>query len=208
MSFMVVTPAYALFDLRAGYGLNNGSPSDINDTLNSAVSGATTFKSLPGFNIDAIVKIPMVPIGFGLRYENLGGSVSTAFPGASSSMDAKLTFERTALLVNYRIIDTLVYLGGLATYGIMNSSNFNFDCPACTGLNHFAAKSGSASSYSVGVEGGVKLPVVNFGAEVGYASFVGKDYTDGGNKIQDSTGANAKFDLTGLYAKILLGVGF
>jgi len=204
----MISPAHALVDIRAGYGMSMGSPTQLNNDLDHSISGATGIKALSGLNADVVVNLPLVPIGFGLRYESLSSSISTTIPGTSASFNTKLQNDRIALLLNYRIIDTLVYVGPIATYGLVNTSKLTFDCGSCTPATHLNGKAASASSYSLGVEGGAKLLQFRVGGELGYSSYIGKDYTDGSNVYQDYTGSNVKVDLTGVYAKILVGIGF
>ncbi|MGZ3723539.1 MAG: hypothetical protein ACXVA9_11440 [Bdellovibrionales bacterium] len=205
IAFMI-SPAHALIDVRLGYGQNLGDPKQLNAEMDHYVSGASAVKSMVGLNADVLVMLPLVPIGFGLRYESLSDSKSSGYLGGS--LDSKIKFDRLALLLNYRIIDTIAYFGPIATYGLMNTAKFSNDCNGCSATIHTDGKAGSASSYSLGVEGGLKLPLFRVGAELGYASFIGKDYDSNGTVYQDYTGSNLKIDLTGVYCKILLGVGF
>jgi hypothetical protein len=186
----------------------NGSPASLNGFLTDSIPGANTFKSISGLNVDAILSLPMVPFGFGLRYETLSDSKSTNFAASTASLDTKVKFDRVALLVNYRVIDTLVYLGPIATFGISNSSKLSIECPGCTTSTPFNGKAGSASSYSIGLEGGAKLLSFRAGAELGYSSMVAKDFNEGGTVAKDDAGTPIKVEMNGVYAKILLGLGF
>ena len=198
--------ANALVDLRVGYGLNNGNPSQFNSAMDSLNPGYPAAKSMTGFNLDAILSLPLVPFGFGIRYESLSASANQNFAASSAALASKFTFDRLALLVNYHIIDTLVYFGPLATYGITNTSKLNIDCDLCSPATHIASQASSVTTYSVGVEGGLKLLLLRVGAELGYASFTGKDYAYNGANFS-SAGSNVKIEMNGLYAKVLLGIG-
>ena len=169
--------ANAIIDLRAGYGIQ--TPSD--DTYSG-----DTIKTLTGFNLDAIVKIPLVPFGFGLRYENMG------FDLDSPPLTFDATFKRTSLLINYRIIDLFAYFGLIGTVGLVN--DLSVSVPGVTD-----AEFDASMTYSVGLEGGVSLGLISVGAELGYI---------GATLKQTNNPSNPDVNLDGIYAKALVGVGF
>jgi hypothetical protein len=173
--FFVSLNAQALFELRAGYGVQTPADDQV---------GANTLTSMGGFNLDAIVELPMVPVGLGLRYENLGSDLEFFGQAVASS-----TFERTSLIVNYRIIDLFLYFGLIGTLGLVNDYTAEF-----TGLGE--TKWDADLTYSVGVEGGVSLGLFMVGAELGYmaANLEANNQPD--------------VDVSGIYAKALVGVGF
>lgn len=173
LSVFAFSQAQAIVELRAGYGIQTPADSEQN---------GQTLKSMAGFNVDAIVELPMVPFGFGLRYENLGSKISIPTIG-----DVDATFERTSLLVNYRIIDLLVYAGLIGSLGFQN--NLKVETPGST------TELDTSLTYSVGAEAGVSLGLIMLGAELGYI----------GAKLKDNTNEG---DLSGVYAKALVGVGF
>ena len=167
--------ANALFELRAGYGVN--TPKDDN------VSG-NTLSTMTGFNLDAIVELPMVPVGLGLRYESMGMDVGVGPTTVSSDM------TRMSLLINYRIIDFFTYLGIIGTIGfdnevVLNTSPISFTYEA-------------DMTYSIGVEGGVSLGMMMIGAELGYNIA----------EYENSVAIPSTVPFDGIYAKAIVGVGF
>jgi len=169
-----------LFEIRAGYGLY---------TPDSDLGTASSLKTLQGFNIDALVEIPLVPVGLGLRYETMDFAVGQL------SQDFDSQFNRLSLIVNYRIIDFFFYLGGIATVGFANDAKIE-------GLPGGDAEFSNDLTYTVGAEGGVSLGLFQVGAELGY--MLGGDYKSDNNNAY--TGDPINFD--SFYAKILVGVGF
>ncbi len=172
-TLFVAHSAHALFELRAGYGVQTPADDNVN---------GSTLTSMAGFNLDAIVELPLLPFGFGLRYENLGSEVEIPLVGTVDS-----SFERTSLLVNYRIIDLFAYFGLIGTIGFVN--DFKVEVPGAT------SELDASLTYSAGVEGGVSLGLIMLGAELGYM-------------VADVDGNGLEADLSGVYAKALVGVGF
>ncbi|MCJ8276439.1 MAG: hypothetical protein HRT44_06865 [Bdellovibrionales bacterium] len=177
--------ANALFELRAGYGLASTSGDSI--TTPTTPVSTTTLETLNGFNLDAIVEIPLFPVGLGIRYEDMSmDAANTLLP----ALDGK--FKRVSAIVNYRLIDFFAYFGFIGTLGLSNE----FDVEI-TGVG--TGEWDSSLTYSLGVEGGVSLGLISVGAEVGQL-FADMEPTG------TTTGSNV--DLSGFYAKVLVGVGF
>ncbi len=167
--------AQALVELRAGYGAQTPSEdSYIGQTVGT----------MSGFNLDAIISPPLLPIGIGLRYESMGLDLTTALTTVETDM------ERLSLIINYRFIDLFAYFGLIGTLGFSNSLEGTF-----AGNN---AEFESDFTSSLGVEGGVSLGLFSLGAEVGY--FMAK-FEEKNNLLTD-------INLDGPYAKVLVGVGF
>lgn len=188
--------SWALFEARASYGLLT-STQDISDICTGSCTtpgNAPAIVPTYGLGLDAIVKLPLIPIGFGLRYENMGLSAST------SSMEAKINYTRTAVLVNYRLIDTIIHFGPIASYGISHSGTMSIKEGGVTKVDLSAS---TITSYSVGLELEVKplivVPII-VGAEAGYMNMKWKDIT---NSIDSST---KNVDLSGTYIKVFLGL--
>jgi len=188
--------SWAIFEARASYGLLT-SKQDLSDICQGSCttpSNAPAIVPTAGFGVDAIVKLPLIPIGFGLRYENMGLKADT------SSIAAKIDYTRTAVLVNYRLIDTIVHFGPIASYGVSHSGTVSI---SEGGTSKVDLSSSSATSYSVGLELEVKplivVPIV-VGAEAGYMGLKWNNVT---NTI-DST--KKDIDLSGTYIKIFLGL--
>lgn len=188
--------AFALFEARLTYG-SLASKQD----LSSICQGSCTSPSdapgiLPtvGLGVDAIVELPMIPVGFGIRTEDMRLSAST------SSIDAEVKFNRTAVLLNYRLIDTIVHFGPIASFGIAHTGNMNLKEGGVTRVD---LTPGSLSSYSLGLELGIKPLVVlplKLGAEAGYMSFKWGDVT---NTVDSSI---KEVDMSGYYLKVFLGL--
>jgi hypothetical protein len=140
-----------------------------------------------------IISPPFFPIGFGLRYENMGLDAS------SSGQQIKANYTRTAFLVNYRLIDTLLFLGPIFSYGLSHSGEIKI-IQSGNEISNFS--SDKITSYTLGLEAGAKLIGFHLGAELGYEDFHWKDARDSHGAI-----ANQDINLSGTYAKVLLGFG-
>ncbi len=180
-TLMMTFNADAIVELRAGYGVN--TPAD------NSVTSTASLSTMSGFNLDGIVELPMVPFGFGLRYESMGMDVETASANYASDM------ERISLLVNYRIIDMFLYFGVIGTIGFSNEVTINniptVQVPTGTDLTYDADL-----TYSVGVEGGVTFGLLMIGGELGYNIA----------KYENTSNDPSEVDFDGVYAKILVGV--
>lgn len=188
--------SHAIVEVRGHFGSGNGSPDDYNNAYFKFQDGPELTKQ-KYLGVDAIVKVPLIPIGFGLRYETLGEE-RKAF-----AEKADLEASRFSLLLNYRFIDTLVYVGALATYGL--SHDMTLKIPT----DPEKITSDSSKSYSIGLEGGVKLGLFRLGAEVGqmFMKFDGLKDNTGVKPTKNGLSIN-EIDLSGLYYKIILGFGF
>lgn len=202
LSFLFLTTVFlpisswALFEARATYGLlaSKQNISDICQGNCTAPGNAPGIVPTYGTGVDAIVKLPLIPFGFGLRYEKMGFSTS------SSTIEAKADYSRTALLINYRIIDTIIHFGPIASYGISHTGGFTI---TEGGVPKVDITPSSMSSYSVGLELEVKpliiIPII-VGAEAGIMGFNWKDAT---NSVNSTT---KNIDMSGTYMKIFLGL--
>lgn len=179
-SILFSTSAQALFEVRAGYGVNTPAEDSV-----SFAGGNIGLSTMSGWNLDAIVSPPLIPFGFGLRYESMGFDASTGGVDLSSSM------TRLSLIVNYRFIDTLIYLGPIATIGFSNDVTIEV-----AGSNDLEYD--SDLTYSIGAEGGVSLGLIFVGAELGYNIA----------KYENTAISPNEIDFSGVYAKALVGFGF
>lgn len=188
--------SWALFEARLTYG-GLASTQDLSTVCQGSCttpSGAPAIVPTVGLGVDAIVALPMIPIGFGIRTEDMKLSAST------NSIDADIKFKRTAVLLNYRLIDTIVHFGPIASIGISHSGNMTIKEGGTTKVD---LTPGSVSSYSVGLELGVKPLIVvpiTVGAEAGYQSMKWGDVT---NTVDSS---RKSIDLSGYYLKLFLGL--
>jgi len=192
-----VHSAHALLgEVRVTYGDVSGKPDDYNKAYFNFQDGPEITKQ-SYLGADAIAMLPVIPFGFGLRYEKTGDDL-TQF---AERVD--YTIDRLALVLNYRIINTLFYVGPIATYGL--SHELDFKIP--TDLNEL--KAGKSKSYSVGLEGGVKLAIFRFGVEVGQMTMTFDDIKDINGVAQTKNGlAVSKLDFGGTYYKAVVGIGF
>lgn len=185
--------AQALVEARVTYGLLASSPDlksvDVSSGAGTIPSAAANY----GIGADALVIIPILGLGAGLRYENLGFKVS------SNGFDYKTTTTRTAVLLNYRIINTLIYLGPIFSYGLSHSNNMT----ASYGANSADLSPDSSTSYTAGLEGGIKLGGLMLGAEAGYQSFKWSKMKDKNNVITTTP----DLDMSGTYVKVAFGFG-
>lgn len=179
--------AKALVEIKAGYG-TLASGANVKDFQSSAPSGVP----LLGLTLDGIVTVPVVGIGGGLRLEDL----KIGYDANSIDVESKLT--RTSLIVNYRLINTLLYLGPIVTYGLSHTNNISMEALG-TKVNDI--KSTSVSSYSIGLEAGAKLVGFQVGGELGYMDLRYKD-------AKDSIGGGTHdINMSGNYLKIFVGIG-
>lgn len=186
-----VAQARDLFEVRLSYGMLTPDP-DLNSLCTGCVSAAPSISPFYGLGADGIITlpIPLLP-GIGIRYENM------ELMATNSGLDYTANFNRTALLLNWRPIDNLIYAGPILTYGMSHSTNLKVTESGVTKAKYSA---GSASSYSVGLEAGVKLIGFSLGAEFGYQNFQWNDATD-------STGnaPSQDINMNGTYGKFILG---
>lgn len=163
----------ALIEVRAGYGTQ---------TLDEESYAGADFGQLKGFNLDAIFEPPLITdLGFGLRYEML----SMEHEGVNADLD----MDRLSLLINYRVIDFVAFLGFIGTYALTNTAEYK----AGGATVNFDEK----ATYTLGVEGGVNLGIFSIGAEIGKMF---------GKLEHPSNGSEIKLD--SMYAKVLFGIGF
>lgn len=189
----ISSQALAIFEARFTYGALASSPD-----LTQIYTGTGTLPStVPNYGVggDLLVFIPLTGIGLGVRYENLG------ITATANGISAKSTATRTAAVLAYRLIDTILHIGPIFTYGISHNSGFSLDDNSA-GL-HYSWAANSTSSYSAGLEANVSLLGFLAGAEVGYESMKW-------NGMSDSTGTSAKtpnLDMSGSYGKVYVGIG-
>lgn len=186
--------SFALFEARLTYGLN-GSKDALTEVCNGICTGSVPgMVPLYGLGADAIVKLPLIPIGFGVRYEKL------SLTGSTSDMSAEANFNRTALLLNYRLIDTILHVGPVFTYGLSHSGGIKMNQNGSALVDYTSDK---GESMTLGLEVGVKPLIIlplKVGAEAGITQIKLKDATDTfGNTAKD-------IDLSGHYIKVFLGL--
>lgn len=194
IALLTINSANALVEARLSYGLLGSKPD-----LAAIYNGTTAVPAIVpnmGVGVDALFIIPIVGLGGGIRYENLG------FTASSNGLEYKSQITRTSLVVNYRIINTLMYLGPIATLGMSHSNNIKWTDSNPAGLSADLTPD-SASSYSVGLEAGVSLLGFIIGAEAGYQNLKWNSLKDSKNVITTTP----DLDMSGTYAKIMFGFG-
>lgn len=186
-----VSSANALVEARLTYGALASKP-DLATIYNGTTSVPAVAPNV-GVGFDAIFIVPIIGIGGGLRYENLG------FTASSGSLEYKSQATRTSILLNWRLIDTLMYLGPIASIGMTHTNSMKWS----EGANRAEFAPDSSASYTVGLEAGVGLLGFLVGAEAGYQNMKW-------NRMKDSTGTitnTPDLDMSGTYFKIILGFG-
>lgn len=188
--------AMALFEARATYGLQTAKQSATDICGNSCASpaDAPSLVGLGGFGADVIITPPLFPVGLGMRYESMGISTS------AGNFSAEVKATRTAFLLNYRLIDTIIHFGPIATYGLSHTGSADVKEGGTSKVDFSASK---ATSYSIGLELGVKPLIIipiTIGLEAGY---LGYKYDDVTNSVD---GSSKSLDLSGTYLKVFLGL--
>ena len=199
--FAFADSAHALLELKFGLAQLSPNPTALNDFV-GASAGGPAIGSQSGFVLDAMADPPGIPFQLGVRYESYsqaGGDGGTANGG----MQAK--YARTSVVLGKRLINTIAYLGPIATVSYL--SDFNYDFTKNNAKNSYTA--GGKTTASVGVEAGLRLLLLRIGAEAGYLyAPLGtlKDAT--GAEAKNSAGSTMDVDYSGVYARVLLGFGF
>ena len=187
---MVQRVQAGLLELRGGVGLNAANPHSFEDRVNSISGQDLNSSTFDNYNADVFVNLPVVPTGVGLRKEWINQKES------SGGDEWKLNAKNISVLVDWRIINTLVYLGPIVGIGYP-SAKVDFNSKSTNTSDKI--KSGEPS-YSAGVEAGVKLGLFLVGAEAGYSSLtLNKHSTDNSN-------LQTKVDLSGFYGKLMVGL--
>jgi hypothetical protein len=184
--------SHALVELRVGYGIMASKP-DLASVYSTTLEMPTATPAV-GLSTEVLVQIPLVGIGGGIRNENLG----ITYDANGIGIENKMT--RTALVLNYRLIDTLLYLGPIVTYGVNHSGSMKISANSNTVVD---LKPDSITSYSVGLEAGVKLIGFLVGAEAGIIDMRYKNAVD-----QINTANHADLNMSGSYMRIVAGFGF
>jgi hypothetical protein len=190
-------PAHALLgDFRLTYGSTSGAPEDYNKAYYDFADGPK-ISSQNYLGADAILMLPLVPFGFGLRYEAAKQDL-TEF-----AEKTEYAIDRTSIVLNYRLINTGIYVGPIATYGI--SHRLAFAIPT----DPEVITAGKSQSYSVGLEAGVKLGLFRLGFEAGQMTMIFSDLRDSGGAIPNKNGLDInELNFSGSYYKAHFGFGF
>ena len=188
--------SWALFEARLSYG-SLASGQDLKAICQgSCTTPANAPAIVPtfGLGVDAIVKLPVIPFGFGIRNEDMKLSAS------ASGIDAELKYTRTAVLINYRLIDTVIHFGPIASFGLSHTGSMSLKEGGTTKVD---LSPGTITSYSAGLELLAKPLIViplTVGAEAGYMSFKWGQVTNSVDQTKKDV------DLSGSYIKVFLGL--
>ncbi len=171
-TILFASQSFALIELRAGFNFL------LQDDLDSSIK----LDNLKGFHLDIVVNPPLVPLGVGLRYEQMSSK------GSLGGNVLDVDFDRFSILVNKRWFSTILFVGPIGVIGLKQGVKTKI------GSNKDDYKNGL--TFAVGLEAGVKLPMFLAGAEVAYNI----------GELETASGSN--FDLKGLQGKIFIGCGF
>jgi hypothetical protein len=180
-----------LIDLRGGIGRSAANIDDFDNQAKAANGNGIDANDFQTYNADIFVNLPVVPIGVGIRHEwfNLNQG------NGGSDVDLKAT--NLSLLVDWRIIHAPnFYLGPIVSAG-HPSAKVNFHSGNVSMDKHI---NGNDVSYSAGLETGVYLGFFLVGAEAGYQNVKFKGDNNEGN--------SARFDASGVYGKVMVGLSF
>lgn len=189
--------SWAIVTLRGSYGGLISEKLKFNELCQGSCTNpqnapSTAIPSI-GFGADAIIKPPLFPFGFGVRYEKLG------LKADSNGIVGESDLTRTAAIINYRFIDTIIHFGLIGTYGINHSGSITV-----RENNNLVMdlQPGKIESASLGLELEVKplivVPLI-VGAEAGYQHY---KWNQTVNSVNSTT---QDLDLSGPYVKVFLG---
>ena len=191
-ALLLVQVAHAdLIELRAGVGLNAANPNAFQDRVKAISGSDLKANEFDNFNADLFLNLPG-PFGVGLRHEWINGDKS------SNGSDWKLRAKNFSVLADWRLIDTVFYLGPIVSIGYPNA-NVKFNSGSIHSSNDVHS---GQPSYGLGAEAGVKLAGFLVGAEAGYQSLKFNKVSGTNNNI------DAKVDLSGFYGKVMIGLAF
>lgn len=187
--------SHALIELKAGYSQFSTSPG----TLNDQFPGNPKISQMQAISFDVMGNVPLMPVGLGVRHEMFSRKESDG--GLRSEID----WKRTSILVNKRLIDTVMYLGPVATVSFASDFKYSSDSGATT-TNY---KTESQLTATAGVEAGFKLALLSLGAEIGYLHApVGELRDSAGVAVTNASGSKINVDLSGPYMRASVGFGF
>jgi len=190
-STFIGASAHALLETRVTYTGLLASPSF--SDLYSGNGNLPDKTAHHGLGIDALISLNETQWNLGLRYENLGMKTT------SSQVEFKANHTRTAFLVNYRHLDAEKILGVVGTVGVSHSGVIKCNENEVA-ISEFS--SNKTSSYSIGVEAGIRFIDFIIGVEVGYLNY---PWPGAGDAI--SNDLKRDIDMSGNYGKLILGFG-
>lgn len=181
-----------MLDLRVGAGLSAANPDAFEQRVKDVSGSTLRAKTFDTYNADVVFRFPGVPVTLGVRFEQANQKRNDA------ASEWKLNVNNLALLVDWRLINSAVYVGPIVSVGYP-WANLKFH----DGANRVDRRIHSNQiSYSGGLEAGVYLGPLLIGAEAGYKSIRFKGDASAGSSL------NAHVDLDGVYGKALVGLTF
>ena len=180
-----------LLELRLGAGITAADFDDLDKEVGQTNSSVSS-DDIQNFNLDLMLNIPVSPINVGVRYEVANQDQSGGTIGNSDLVEWDLEVNKIMGLVDWRILDNVVYIGPIAGLGYAGS---DFD------LNVNGTKTDSSLNgvnYLLGLQGGVHISRFIVGAEVGYE----------GLSLDSPSGLSSDVDLSGVYGKLMVGLSF
>ena len=181
-----------ILDLRVGAGLSAANPRGFENRVNNLSGTDLKAGNFDTFNADLIFHLPVLPMTLGVRYEQAAQNKS------ASSSEWKLNVNNLALLVDWRLINSKIYLGPIVSIGYP-WADLKFNNGGSSESHHLNSQQ---LSYSGGLEAGVYLGPFLIGAEAGYKSIHLKRGTSSDSSV------NANVNLDGFYGKALGGLTF
>lgn len=196
VALIIPVQSLAFLELKLGTTANNGEPDSLNKEIASLCGNCgTKSKLIAGLSADAIFKLPVLPVGFGLRYEKLGMALDF-----NDVLKTSFDYTRIALLLNYRLINKFVYAGPVASYGLADSSKLKTEL---RGVLQYEKPASTNSSYTAGFEAGVNLLFLKLGGEIGMGQIKATSFKDdAGVQFFD------EINYTGSYFKVHAGFSF
>lgn len=185
-----------ILEIRGGIGMTSTDASSFDGNLQAAGANGLNTDDIQSYNLDLFLNIPVLPIGVGLRYEQASQDESVSVSGSSAKFD--LDVQNISLLIDWRIIDTLFYVGPLVSIGLPSA---DLDFNNGQSLQNFSKSlDGENLSYSLAAEAGVHIKNFIVGAEAGYQSLE--------LESPNTPNFNSAIDLSGFYGKLLVGLSF
>lgn len=203
-------PSSKQFGFRVQYGYHDSATdkfySQIQDISGIDVSNNNRLAS-------ASVDLLYMPsaIVYGVRYEVL--RLQKASDYSSSSFESDLAGQRLNGLLGWRFLRLQsMYLGLLSHFNLgINTLNYELTTTSNLGVTQrYDYKGQTTYGYGIALEGAYyaddQFPT---GLEIGYTDYAATSFKDAsGATAQDSTGADLKADVSGLYVRFHVGFVF
>jgi hypothetical protein len=181
--------ASAVVEIKGGYSWLMSKPKELN-AVNGGLEDIEAFDE--GFTGDILLNASMMPVNLGARYEKFN------YDHRNSAGQNKVEYERISAILGKRFLDSTFFLGTVATIGLSNEFKDK--------VNQY--KASSSLSGSLGLDMGVKLGFLMFGVEGGYLVAPLGNLKDSTGGTVLNAGQPIKVDLSGGYARGLVGFNF